>query len=111
MKRILLVSAFAFSATALPFVQGTLGAQGLPPAADSAIARAGKLASDKDSIGVARRLLDSLANSGESPLVRGEATYQLSRIAPSAADRERILSGMVIDYPFSPRLPAALHDL
>jgi hypothetical protein len=103
MKRIALLLAVIFTTTAR--------AQQLPPAADSAVARAMKLAADKDSIAAARRLLDSLASGGESPLIRGEATYQLSRIAPSAADRERILSGMVIDLPFSPRLPAALHDL
>jgi hypothetical protein len=68
------------------------------------------MAVEKDSVG-ARRVLDSIATRGESPLVRGEAAYQLSRIATSAADRERILSGIVIDHPFSPRLPAALLDL
>jgi hypothetical protein len=82
-------------------------AQQLPPAADSVIAHATKLVSQKDSTG-ARRLLDSLASKGESPLVRAEATYQLALIASSAADRELTLSGLVIDYPFSPRLPAAL---
>jgi hypothetical protein len=91
-------------------VAATASAQQLPAPADSAIARALRLAGEKDSIG-ARRVLDSLATSGESALVRGEAVYQQSRIASSAADRERILSGMVIDHPFSPRLPSALYDL
>jgi hypothetical protein len=103
MKRILALIALLASATAK--------AQQLPASADSAIARAAKLAEDKDSVAAARHLLDSVANGGESQLVRGEATYQLSRLASSAADRERILSAMVIDYPFSSRLPAALHDL
>lgn len=102
MKRFVLLATLVLSANAR--------AQQLPPAADSAIGRALKLADDKDAAG-ARRLLDSLSTSGESALVRGEAVYQLSRIAPSAADRERILSEMVLDYPFSPRLPMALHDL
>jgi hypothetical protein len=84
-----------------------LQAQQLPPAADSVVRRAMRLASEKDSIG-ARRLLDSVASTGESALVRAEATYQLALIAPTAADRELALSGLVIDYPFSPRLPAAL---
>jgi len=83
-----------------------LHAQQLPLAADSVVARATKLVAQKDSAG-ARRLLDSLASKGESPLVRAEATYQLALIA-SSADRELALGGLVIDYPFSPRLPAAL---
>lgn len=86
-----------------------LQAQQLPIGADSAIARAAKLVSEKDSSG-ARKVLDSLAVKGESPLVRAEATYQLSRVA-SAADRESILSGLVVDYPFSPRVPLALMAL
>ena len=85
----------------------SLHAQQLPPAADSAVARATQLVAEKDSIG-ARKLLDSLALKGESPLVRAEATYQLASIASSAAERELTLGGLVIDYPFSPRLPAAL---
>jgi hypothetical protein len=56
-------------------------------------------------------LLDSLSTRGESPLVRGEATYQLSLIAASAADRESVLGSLVVDHPFSPRLPVALLDL
>jgi hypothetical protein len=88
----------------------TAGAQQLPAAADSAIAHALRMASEKDSAG-ARRALDSLANSGESALVRGEATYQLSILAPSSADRERVLGGLVLDFPFSPRVPTALREL
>lgn len=88
----------------------TVSAQQLPPAADSVLARATKLTSDKDSSG-ARKLLDSLATKGESPLIRAEATYSLSLVASSSADREGILSGLVVDYPFSPRIPAALRDL
>jgi hypothetical protein len=82
-------------------------AQQLPATADSAIARALNLADNSDST-AARKLLDSLANGGDSPLLRGEAVYQLSRLAPSAGERERILTGLVIDHPFSPRLPDAL---
>ena len=94
----------------LVFAAGTARAQQLPATADSVIARAARLAAAKDSAG-ARRLLDSLSTRGESPLVRGEATYQLSLIAASAADRESVLSGLVVDQPFSPRLPVALLDL
>jgi hypothetical protein len=85
-------------------------AQQLPASADSAFARAARLVTSKDSAG-ARRLLDSVASRGESPLVRGEAMYQSSRIASSSADREAILTGLIIDNPFSPRLSAALLDL
>jgi hypothetical protein len=82
-------------------------AQQLPPAADSAFARAARMATEKDSAG-ARRLLDSIASRGESPLVRGDAVYQSSRIAASAADRERILTSLIVDNPFSPRVPDGL---
>ena len=99
MKKLALLLIVAFGAP--------LRAQELPPAADSVLARATKLVAEKDSIG-ARKLLDSLASKGTSPLVRAEATYQLALIASSAADREIALGGLVIDYPFSPRLPAAL---
>ena len=98
MKKLVLLLSIACAAA--------LHAQQLPLAADSVVARATKLVAQKDSAG-ARRLLDSLASKGESPLVRAEATYQLALIA-SSADRELALSGLVIDYPFSPRLPAAL---
>ena len=98
MKKLVLLLSIACAAP--------LHAQQLPLAADSVVARATKLVSQKDSTG-ARRLLDSLASKGESPLVRAEATYQLALIA-SSADRELALGGLVIDYPFSPRLPAAL---
>jgi hypothetical protein len=87
-----------------------LAAQQLSPAADSAIARAVKLAFDKDSSG-ARRVLDSLIAHGQSPLARAEAAYQLSMIAASPRDRENILSNLVVDYPFSPRVPSALFNL
>src|SRR4051812_18065112 len=102
MRRLVAVMVAAFAATA--------SAQQLPPAVDSALARAAKLTSEKDSSG-ARKLLDSLASKGESPLVRAEATYRLSLIASSSADREIILSGLVVDYPFSPRVAPALRDL
>jgi hypothetical protein len=88
----------------------TLRAQQVSPAADSAIARAEKLLAAKDSAG-SRKLLDSLAANGNSPFVRAEATYQLSQLSASAADREAILGGLVIDYPFSPRMPSALLGL
>lgn len=88
----------------------TLRAQQLPAAADSAISRAAKLVSEADSSG-ARRVLDSLATTGESQLVRGEAAYQLSRIAASTSDREATLNSLIVDFPFSPRVPAALFDL
>ena len=102
MKGIVMLMVAAFAATG--------SAQQLPPAADSVIARATKLVADKDSSG-ARRLLDSLASKGESQLVRGEANYQLARIAPSAADKEVILSSLLVDDPFSPRVPSALLEL
>jgi hypothetical protein len=102
MKRLALFLVLCFA--------GVVRGQQLPPTADSAVARALKLAEEKDST-VARRLLDSLATYGESPLVRGEATYQLSRLAATDAERERILGTLIIDQPFSPRLPAALVGL
>ena len=79
-------------------------------AGDSTIARALKLASDKDST-TARRLLDSVVANGATLLVRGEALYQLSRLAPSDSARERILTTLLVDHPFSPRLPSALLSL
>jgi hypothetical protein len=85
-------------------------AQQLPAPADSAFARAARMAAANDS-SAARRLLDSVAARGESPLVRGEAAYQSSRIAASAADRERILTSLIVDNPFSPRVTPALLDL
>jgi hypothetical protein len=91
-------------------VAGVMRGQQLPPAADSALARAMKFAEENDSTS-ARRVLDSLATYGELPLVRAEATYQRSRLAANSADRERILGTLVIDHPFSPRLPAALMGL
>jgi hypothetical protein len=99
-----------FAALLIAAFAATLNAQQLPPAADSLIARAARLAADKDSSG-ARKLLDSLASQGSSQLVRAEAAYQLSHLASSAAEREAILSALVIDYPFSPRLPDALLGL
>jgi hypothetical protein len=87
-----------------------VGAQDAPSAADSAIARALRMASEKDTAG-ARRLLDSVSSSPGSVVARGEASYQLSQLAPSSADRERMLSGLVLDFPFSPRVPAALREL
>jgi hypothetical protein len=86
-------------------------AQQLPPAADTAFARALQLAGDNDTLS-ARRMLDSIASArGTSPLVRGEAGYLLSRLAPTPADRERMLGAFIIDNPFSPRLPTALYEL
>lgn len=86
-------------------------AQQLTPAADSAIARAIQLAADNDSA-ASRQVLDSLASAREaSALLRGEATYWLSRFAPSPADRERVLGTLIIDQPFSPRIPAALYEI
>lgn len=86
-------------------------AQQLPPAVDSAIARAIQLAANNDSV-ASRRVLDSIASGREaSPLLRGEATYWLSRFAPSPADRERVLGTLIVDHPFSPRVPAALYEI
>lgn len=86
-------------------------AQQLTPAADSAIARAIQLAANDDSA-ASRRVLDSLASGREaSPLLRGEATYWLSRFAPTPADRERVLGMLIVDHPFSPRVPAALYEI
>jgi hypothetical protein len=102
MKRVVMLLLAASAAT--------LEAQQVSPAADSALARAAKLFADRDPMG-ARKLLDSLSTKGESPLVRAEAVFQSAQIAPSAADREVILSGLVVDYPFSPRVPAALLGL
>lgn len=84
--------------------------QQLPPAADSAVARALQMVATTDSAG-GRKLLDSLEAKGESPLVRGEASYQLVRLAAAAVDRERMLAGFVIDHPFSPRVATALYEL
>lgn len=84
--------------------------QDLPPAADTAVARAMQLAANNDSA-AARRTLDSLATKGASALVRGEGAYWLSRLASSPAEREGQLGMFVIDHPFSPRLPAALYEL
>lgn len=86
-----------------------VGAQQLPAAADSALARAAKMVSDKDSVG-ARKVLDSLSTKGESPLVRAEAAYQRSQIA-SGAEREALLTSLIIDYPFAPSVSPALFDL
>ncbi len=88
----------------------TARGQQLTPATDSAIAAAVRLAADGDSTS-ARRVLDSIATRDESPLARGEAAYQLSRLAESASERERILASLVIDHPFSPRVPDALLSL
>jgi hypothetical protein len=85
-------------------------AQEVPSAADSAIARALKL-SETDSAS-ARTLLDSIASAAEStPLARGEAAYQSSRLAATSADRERALGALIVDHPFSPRVPGALFEL
>ena len=97
MKRLALLLVAMMSTTVL--------AQERP--ADSTIARALRLAADRDSSS-ARRLLDSVATNGATTMVRGEAVYQLSRLAPSDSARERILTTLLVDHPFSPRLPSAL---
>lgn len=102
MKRLIALAAVAFTTAA--------GAQQPSAGADSVLARAARLAEAKDSAG-ARKLLDSLATKGDTPLARGEATYQLSVLASSAAERESVLGGFIIDHPFSPRLPDALLTL
>lgn len=102
MKRIL---AFLLMAAA-----SVAQAQQLPATADSAFARVDRMVEAKDSAG-ARHLLDSIASRGESPLVRGEAVYQSARIAASSADRERMLTTLIIDNPFSPRVTAGLLGL
>jgi len=102
MRKLLTFVLAAFAATA--------NAQQMPASADSAFARATKLLADTDSAH-ARRLFDSLAAKGASPLIRAEASYQLAQIASSAADRESILGGLIVDFPFSPRVPAALLNL
>ena len=98
-----------FIAVLLAVFAATLNAQQLSPTADSALARGARLV-EKDS-GAARRLFDSLATRGESQLVRAEATYQLAALATSAAERESILSSLIVDFPFSPRVPSALLGL
>jgi hypothetical protein len=86
-------------------------AQSGSASADSAIARALTLASANDSAG-GRRILDSLLKvRPAAPMLRAEATYWLSRFAPSVADRERMLSALIVDYSFSPRVPKALYEL
>lgn len=86
-------------------------AQQLPPAADSAVARAIQLAANNDSA-AGRIVLDSLISARQSSsLVRGEATYWLSRFAPSPEERERVLGTLIVDVPFSPRIPAALYEI
>ena len=102
MKRIIFAMLTAFSVSS--------SAQQLPPAVDTVLSRAAKLVADRDSSG-ARNLLDSLATRAESPMVRAEAAFRLSQIAPAAADREAILTTLIVDHPFSPRVPAALLDL
>jgi hypothetical protein len=105
MRRV--VSWIAFAAI---LVVHEAGAQQLPPAADSAVARASRMVSDGDSVG-ARKLLDSLSSKGDSPLVRAEAVYQRAQVATSASEREALLGGLVIDYSFSPRVAPALFEL
>jgi hypothetical protein len=79
--------------------------------ADSAITRAQQLASDNDSAG-GRKILDSLLKvRTASPMLRAEATYWLSRYTSPVAERERLLSALIVDYPFSPRIPNALYEL
>lgn len=85
-------------------------AQQLPPAADSAIVRALKMA-ERDTT-MARTLLDSIARARESsPLVRGEASYWLAQLTPTSAERERALAALIVDHSFSPRVPDALFEL
>ena len=98
----------SIAALALLVIAGAAGAQQAEP--DSAISRALQLVANADTAG-ARRLLDSLSTRGATSVLRGEATYQLSRIAPSAADRELLLGTLIIDHQFSPRVPAALYEL
>lgn len=103
MKALVVGLALAFSTAAV--------AQQLPPAADSAIGRAVRLAGENDTVS-ARRLLDSVASArGASPLVRGEAAYWQSRLAATPSDRERLLGALIVDNPFSPRVPKALYEL
>lgn len=80
-------------------------------ALESAIARAHQHAAANDTA-ASRSILDSLlASRLESSMQRAEASYWLARYAPSAADRERGLSALIIDYPFSPRVPRALYEV
>ena len=102
----------AFRLCVVGVLAGRVLAAQLPAnAADSAIARAQQLAVDNDSAG-SRTILDSLiASKATSQAQRAEAAYWLSRYAASGADRERTLGGLIIDYPFSPRVPSALYEI
>jgi hypothetical protein len=105
------VKSLILLAVAVVIAARPAAAQATPDAADSAIVRAQQLASSNDSAG-GRALLDSLlASALANQHQRGEATYWLARLAASAADRERVLSGLIIEYPFSPRVPRAFYEI
>jgi hypothetical protein len=92
-------------------ISGVAAAQSTSPAVDSVIGRAQQYAAENDS-SASRRVLDSLIASAQAtPLERAEATYWLARFAASAADRERTLGLLIVDFPFSPRISAALYEL
>lgn len=102
MRRLALLLGLALAAPVM--------AQQTPAEPDSLVLRAVQLAVDGDTV-AARKALDSLASRGPNALVRGEATYQLARLASSGAERERILGVLVVDHPFSPRISDALFEL
>ena len=86
-------------------------AQSNPGAADSTIGRALALGTANDSV-AARAVLDSvMASPAANRAQRGEAAYWRSRYAASATDRERILAALIVDFPFSPRVPGALYEI
>src|SRR5438132_10104561 len=90
---------------------GLARGQAVPPGVDPTIARAQQRAGAGDTAG-ARSVLDSLlASKVDNPVLRAEAIYWLARLAASPADRERGLTALVVEYPFSPRIGPALFEL
>lgn len=91
---------------------GSAIAQGSPTSSiDPIVARAQQRAAAGDSA-AARMLLDSLAESKlDNPASRAEVLYWAARLAASAAGRERGLTALIVDYPFSPRVGPALFEL
>lgn len=78
---------------------------------DPTIARAQQRAAAGDSA-AARGVLDSLlASKLDNAASRAEVVYWLARLAASPADRERGLTTLVVDHPFSPRIGPALFEL
>jgi sporulation related protein len=81
------------------------------PGVAPAIARAQRRAATNDSAG-ARAILDSLQSSSIDDMrSRADVAYWLAKFAPSPAERELRLSGVIVDFPFAPRVASALFEL